>query len=414
MADYPKFVVHSRNFYLQRLRPFLGRPVVKILTGMRRVGKSCLLRLLRDDMVGRGMPAENVLFIDKESLEFDAVQTYRDVHALVTSHYQGRSGPKALLIDEVQEITEWEKAVVSFLNQGDMDILLTGSNAHLFSSELATRLSGRFVQFPVHSLSFSEFLLFRGSKAQDREKEFRRFLRYGGLPALHHMEMNDEVVFQYLNSIYSTILLKDIVARHAIRQVALLERIAFFLFDNIGQIVSANRIAAYLKSQRLRVGVDTVVNYLRHFQEALVVHKVPRYDLKGRRLLELYEKYYLGDIGLRHALLGFREGDISQVLENVVYLELVRRGYAVMIGKQANREVDFIASKEGEKLYIQVAYLLASEATVQREFSPLLDIPDNYPKMVLSMDPLFGEDHQGVRRMHLIDFLLADEHALNH
>ncbi len=412
MPDHSNFVVHRRNFYLKRLAPFLGRPVVKILTGMRRVGKSCLLRLLREDLLGRGVPAENVLFVDKESLEFDAVRTYQDLHALVISFFRGRTGPRALLVDEVQEIAEWEKAIASLLGQGGVDILLTGSNAHLFSSELATRLSGRFVQFPIHSLSFSEFLLFRGSKAEDTEKEFQRFLRYGGLPALHHMEMNDEVVFQYLHSIYSTILLKDIVARHNIRQVSLLERIAFFLFDNIGQTVSANRIAAYLKSQRLRVGVDTVVNYLQHFQEALIAHKVSRYDLKGRRLLELHEKYYLGDIGLRHALLGFREGDISQILENVVYLELIRRGYSVAIGKLTDREVDFIASREGEKLYIQVAYLLASEQTTLREFSPLLAIPDNYPKVVLSMDPLFGDDHQGIRRMRLVDFLLAEEHEL--
>jgi uncharacterized protein len=407
MIDNPPFVVHRRDSYLERLTPFLGRPVVKILTGMRRVGKSCLLRLLRDDLIERGLPAGNVLLVDKESLKFDDVKTYQDLHSLVTSSFRGRPGTKTLLVDEVQEIAEWEKAVASLLGQGDVDIVLTGSNAHLFSSELATRLSGRYVQFPVYSLSFQEFLSFRGDKAEAGEVEFNRFLRYGGLPALHHMEMNDEVVFQYLNSIYSTILLKDIVARHGIRQVAQLERTAFFLFDNIGQIVSANRIAGYLKSQRFRIGVDTVMNYLRHFQEAFIAHKASRYDLKGHKFLELYEKYYLGDIGLRHALLGFREGDISQVLENVVYLELVRRGYAVTIGKLGDREVDFIATREGEKLYIQVAYILGSEKTINREFSALLDIPDNYPKMVLSMDPLFGDDVQGVRRMHLIDFLLS-------
>lgn len=198
-------------------------------------------------------------------------------------------------------------------------------------------------------LAFSEFLAFRGPRVESQESEFKRYLRYGGLPALHHMDLNDEVVFQYLNSIYNTILLKDIVARHSIRQVALLERIAFFLFDNIGQVVSANRIATFLKSQRLKVGVDTVVNYLRYFQDALITHKASRFDIKGHKLLEVHEKYYLGDVGLRHALLGFREGDISQLLENVVYLELLRRGYGVTIGKLADREVDFIATREGKK-----------------------------------------------------------------
>ena len=210
-------------------------------------------------------------------------------------------------------------------------------------------------------------------------------------------------------SIYNTILLKDIVARHSIRQVALLERIAFFLFDNIGQVVSANRIATYLKSQRLKVGVDTVVNYLRYFQDALIAHKASRFDIKGHKLLEVHEKYYLGDVGLRHAFLGFREGDISQLLENVVYLELLRRGYGVTIGKLADREVDFIATREGKKIYIQVSYLLASNKTIEREFSPLLAIADNYPKLVLSMDPIFGDDYKGIKRIHLVDFLLAEE-----
>ena len=408
MLKIGNFVVQDRNFYLNRIAPFLGRPVVKILVGMRRVGKSCLLRLLRDWLISQGTAAENLFYIDKESLEFDDLRSYQDLHARVSSFCKGRSGRKTLLIDEVQEISGWEKAVASLLGQGDVDIVLTGSNAHLFSSELATRLSGRFVQFPIYSLGFSEFLAFRGSHAEDRETEFKRFIRYGGLPALHHMDMNDEVAFQYLASIYSTILLKDIVSRHGIRQVSQLERIAHFLFDNIGQVVSANRIAAYLKSQRLRIGVDTVVNYLRYFQDALVAYKASRYDIKGRRLLELHEKYYLGDIGLRHALLGYREADISPILENVVYLELLRRGYAVTVGKLAEREIDFIATREKEKLYVQVAYLLESEKTIAREFSPLLDIPDNYPKMVLSLDPLFGDDYRGIRRVHLLDFLLSE------
>lgn len=407
MLKIGNFIVQDRYFYLDRIAPFLGRPVVKILVGMRRVGKSCLLRLLRERIVSEGTAAENVLYIDKESLEFDDLSTYQDLDARVASYFKGRSGRKTLLVDEVQEISGWEKAVASLLGQGDVDIVLTGSNAHLFSSELASRLSGRYVQFPIQGLSFSEFLAFRGDRADSREEEFKRFIRYGGLPALHHMDMNDEVVFQYLGSVYSTILLKDIVARHGVRQVAQLERIANFLFDNIGQVVSANRIAAYFKSQRLKVGVDTVVNYLRYFQEALVAHKASRYDVKGRRLLELHEKYYLGDIGLRHARLGHRESDISGILENLVYLELLRRGYAVTVGKLADREIDFIATRESEKLYVQVAYLLESGQTIDREFSPLLDIRDNYPKMVLSLDPLFEDDYRGIRRVHLLDFLLS-------
>lgn len=408
MSSNNKFIVYSRDFYIERIKPFLKRPVIKILTGMRRVGKSCLLRLLYNEILSDGTPTENILFIDKESLDFEAIRTYRDLNTMVLNAFQEHKGHKTLLVDEVQEISEWEKAVASLLNRGDIDIILTGSNAQLFSSELATKLSGRYIQFSVYSLSFSEFIKFQGSKADSKEVSFQRFIRYGGLPALHHMDMNDEVVFQYLSSIYSTILLKDIISRHSIRQVALLEQIAHFLFDNIGQTISANRIADYLKSQRLRVGVDTVMNYLRYFQDALVTHKARRYDLKGRRLLELHEKYYLGDIGIRHALLGYREAGISQILENVVYLELLRRGYSVSIGKLADREIDFIASRQKEKIYIQVSYLLASPNTILREFQPLLDIDDNYPKFVLSLDPMFGDDYQGIRRVHLIDFLLSD------
>jgi len=409
MSILSKFIVHKRNFYLRRIQPFFGSPVVKILVGMRRVGKSCLLRLIGQEIVNHGTPAENVLLVDKESLEFDHIRTYQDLSQYASEFFKGKSGPRAMLLDEVQEIDQWERAVASFLGKGDIEIILTGSNAHLFSSELATRLSGRFVQFHVTSLKFSEFLEFRGSDAGTREEEFKKFIRYGGLPALHHMNMTDEVIFQYLNSIYNTILLKDIVTRHGIRQAALLERIARFIMDNTGQVVSANSIAKYLKSQRLKVSVDTVLNYLSYFQEALLTHKTSRYDIKGRKLLELHEKYYLGDIGLRHAQLGYREGDISQVLENIVCLELLARGYAVNVGKLGDREIDFIAVKDNEKMYIQVTYLLESEQTIKREFTPLLDIPDNYPKLVLSMDSFFGEDYQGVRCMNLVDFLLSGD-----
>jgi hypothetical protein len=394
---------------MTRLRPFLGRPVAKVLTGMRRVGKSCLLRQARRELIRQGVREKNICFVDKESLEFDAVRTDRDLHAVATSTWTRGGGRRALLVDEVQQIAGWERAIASLCAQPDTDIVLTGSNAHMFSSELATRLSGRYIEFQVQGLSFAEFLQFRGRQAGSREAEFQRYMRYGGLPGLHHMEWSDEVAFQYLSAIYSTILLKDVVARHEVRDVPLLENIARFLFDNVGRVVSANRIAAHLKSQRLRVGVDTVVNYLGYFGEALVTRRVGRFDVRGKRLLELHEKYYLGDIGLRHALLGYREADLSGVLENVVYLELCRRGYAVAIGKVGSQEVDFIATRENEKRYIQVAYLLATSETVRREFGALEAIRDNYPKLVVSLDTVFGKDVSGIRWMNLIDFLLAPD-----
>ncbi len=379
---------------------------------MRRVGKSCLLRLLSHELLARGMPKNNLVLIDKESMDFDDLRTDRNLHAYCDRLFKKCKGAKALCIDEVQEIQDWERAIASLGGRGDIDIILTGSNAQLLSSELATKLSGRYIEFPIYSLSFSEFLEFRGKRREYSEEEFRLYVRYGGLPALHQMELCDEVAYQYLSAIYSTILLKDIVARHSIRQVPLLEKVAQFLFDNTGQIISANRIANYLKSQRIQVGVDTVLNYLGYFQEALVAHRTQRYDIKGRHLLELHEKYYLNDIGLRHALLGYREADIAPLLENLVFLELKRRGYSVTIGKLGDREIDFIATKENAKIYIQVAYLLASAKTIEREFSPLADIPDNYPKLVLSMDPVFGADREGVRRVFLPEFLLGKEGEL--
>ena len=399
--------MHKRSLYTDRISPFLGKPVVKVITGMRRVGKSYLLRQIIDQLHAEGVAPANILYVDKESLDFEHIRTYRDLNALAKEAFEPRPGQKFLLVDEVQEIADWEKAIASLGGRGDVDILITGSNAHLFSSELATLLSGRYVEFPVYPLSFGEHLLFRGDRAADAQQEFLSYLRFGGLPAIHHFELEEELVYHYLGAIYDTILLKDIVKRHAVRNVQLLESIARYLFDNIGNVVSAKRIADYLKSQRLKVGVETVQNYLSYFLEALVAHRAQRYDLKGKRLLEIHDKYYLGDIGVRHALLGYREADINGLLENIVFLELRRRGYQVHVGKIGNREVDFVATRESERVYIQVAYLLATKETVDREFGVLMDIPDNYPKMVLSMDTAFGDDLDGIRRVNLVDFLLG-------
>jgi hypothetical protein len=399
--------LYKRNIYLHRITPFIGKPVIKIITGMRRVGKSCFLKqLIAHIQHTYGTDPKNILYIDKESLEFEDIRTYRDLDAFIAESFREISGKKYVFIDEVQEITKWEKAIASLAKQGNADIYLTGSNAHLFSSELATLLSGRYIEFPMYSLGFDEFLQFRGDKAASREQEFHHFLRFGGLPAIHHFPLEETIIYQYTSAIYNTILLKDIIARHNVRNAPLLENISRFVFDNIGNIFSAKKIADYLKSQRIRVGVETVQKYLAYFIEALVLYKVPRYDLKGKRLLEVHEKYYLTDPGMRHALLGYREADISGVLENVVFLELKRRGYRVWVGKYDNSEIDFVVTKEREKIYIQVAYLLATPKVVQREFSVLQKIHDNYPKYVLSLDSAFGHDLDGIKRLNIIDFLM--------
>lgn len=397
--------MHTRQAYLERLRPFLGKPVVKVLTGMRRVGKSYLMRQIIEQLRRDGVPEGNILYIDKESVAFDDLRTYRDLDKAVQAALGKRGGSRFLFVDEVQEIEGWERAIASIAGQGNIDIAVTGSNAHLFSSELATRMSGRYVEFPIYALSFQEHLTFRGASRQDPQAEFLDYLRFGGLPAIHHFDRDADTIYQYVASVFSTIVLKDIVRRHQVRNVMLLESIARYLFDNTGRVTSAKSIADYLKSQRLRVGVETVQNYLAYFEEALLAHRTRRFDIKGRRLLEIYDKFYLGDVGMRHALLGFREGELTGVLENVVYLELLRRGYQVHIGKFGDREVDFVATRRGERLYVQVAYLLATPETIEREFGVLKAIPDNYPKLVLSMDTAFGDDVEGIRRRHIVDFL---------
>ncbi len=397
--------MYRRNLYLDRIRSYLGTPVVKVLIGMRRVGKSYLMRQIIEVLREDGVPQENILYIDKESLDFEGIQTHRDLHQAARAALGDRQGQRFLLVDEIQEITDWERAIASLAGKGDIDIVITGSNAHLFSSQLASLLSGRYVEFPVYSLSFGEHLLFRAEKKGAVQDEYLDYMRFGGLPAIHHFERDEEIVHQYVTSVFNTILLKDIVKRHKVRNVTLLERVARYLFDNVGRVMSAKSIADYLKSQRLRVGVETVQNYLAYFEEALVAHKVQRYDIKGKRLLEIHEKYFLGDVGMRHAVLGYREGELSGVLENIVYLELRRRGYRVHIGKLGACEVDFVATREREKLYIQVAYLLATPEVIEREFGVLRRIPDNYPKLVLSMDTAFGEDIEGVQRQNIVEFL---------
>ena len=401
--------MHIRQNYLNKIQPFVKKPVIKIITGMRRVGKSYFLLQIIAELEKSGVKKDAVLYINKESLDFDFIKSYADLDKYVNKTFSGVKGRKYLFIDEIQEIKEWEKAVVSFFAKNDFDIYITGSNAHLLSSEIATLLSGRYVEIPIYALSFQEFLQFRGDKKESTEKEFLRYLRFGGLPVLHHFEFSEENVYPYISSIYDTILLKDVISKHQIRNVHLLENITRFIFDNIGNILSAKKISDYLKSQKLRVGVETVQNYLSYLAAAYVINKVPRYDLKGKRILEIHEKYFLGDVGIRHAISGYRESDISGVLENIVYLELKRKGYKVFIGKMNDKEIDFIAEKERKRIYVQVAYLLASEKTINREFNVLRNIKDNYPKYVVSMDTVFGDDFEGIQRLHIVDFLLKDK-----
>jgi hypothetical protein len=376
---------------------------------MRRVGKSCFLQLIIKELQARNIVEKHVLYINKESLDYDFIRNYSDLNHYVKNYFSGVKGTKYLFIDEIQEIENWEKAVTSFFSSGDFDIYITGSNANLLSSEIATLISGRYIEIPVYSLSFEEFLSFRNKSRKSKAEEFSVYLWAGGFPAIHHFDLNQDVLYQYISSIYSTILLKDVIKRNNVRNVSLLENITLYIFNNVGNIFTSKKVSDYLKSQKLRVSVETVQNYISYLASTFAIFKVPRYDIKGKRLLELHEKYFLGDISLRHALLGYREGDISGLLENLVFLELKRKGYRVYIGKFGNKEIDFIAERENRKIYIQVAYLLSSPETIEREFSVLHSLKDNYPKFVISMDNIFGKDVKGIQRINLIDFLLNSE-----
>lgn len=396
-----------RESYLKNIRKFIDKPIIKVITGMRRAGKSYFLIQIQKLLKEAGVDGSHMVYINKESIDYDFIVNYKDLYNYVEKQFQGIHGKKYLFIDEIQEIEEWEKTIGSFFQKEEIDIYITGSNANLLSSDLATLLSGRYIEFPIYTLSFEEYLLFNEIERSKAFEAFGNYIKFGGLPGLFHMDNDETMIFQYLSSIYDTIVLKDVIDRHQIRNVGVLKNIIRFIFDNIGNVFSAKKVCDYLKSQNTKIGINTVQNYIEYFVATYVLYKVERMDIKGKRLLEYHEKYYLGDIGLRHALFGYREGDISGILENIVFLELKRRGYTVYIGKLDQKEVDFIAERANEKCYIQVAYRLGLKNTIDREFKVLESISDNYPKYVISMDQLLGEDYQGIRRLNLIDFLLS-------
>ncbi|MCW8966593.1 MAG: ATP-binding protein [Candidatus Pacearchaeota archaeon] len=394
--------MYNRNYYLQAIKSFINKPLIKVITGIRRCGKSYFLLSLIEILKKE---KNNIIYIDKELVQFDFISNYSGLYQYVKGQLS-LNKKNYLFIDEIQEIEDWERAVSSFLKEDVADIYITGSNAHLLSSELATLIAGRYVEFPIYTLNFKEFLLFH--KKNTTETQFKLFLRYGGFPALYHLDLEDEIVYQYIATLFNTIQLKDIVKKNHVRNIRLLENIIKYLFDNIGNIFSAKKVSDYLKNQKLSISVDTVQNYIEYLISTYSFYRVRRYDIKGKRYLEFHEKYYCGDIGLRHAVLGYREADISGVLENIVFLALKQRGYRVAIGRLDDLEIDFIAEKQNEKIYIQVTYLLVSKETAQKEFQPLLKIADNYPKYVVSMDTDFGSDYQGIKREYLMDFLLID------
>ncbi len=407
----------KRKGYLHKIKKFIDTPVIKVITGMRRTGKSLFLQQIISDLKKNGVGEDQIVFINKDSLEFDHIKDHRELNDFVQKSFKGKK-KKYLFIDEVQEIEEWQKTIVSFFSKGGVDIFITGSNAHMLSSELATRLSGRYIEFPIYPLSFKEFLDdFRKDPSSDVEQEFDNYLRFGGLPAIHNFQLDQESIYPYIASIFDTVVLKDIVSKYEIRNIKLLENIIDFVLDNVGSTFSAKSVADYLKSQRLSVGVETVQNYLAYLEAAYIVQKASRYDLKGKRLLEINEKYYLSDLAIRHARLGYRKDDVPDYLENLVFIELKRRGYDIKIGKLSNLEIDFIAEKGEEKFYIQVCYTLygekqAGKSIRQRETEPFLKLlieGDTHPKLLISMDKLSENNNSDIfRSINIIEFLLDE------
>lgn len=399
----------KRELYLNKLIKWINKPVIKIISGVRRSGKSYLLRMLQNVLIERGIQEESIVYINFELLENDHLRSFDKLHDYIKTRKKEISDTLYVFIDEVQNCDSWERAAASLLAQGGFDLYLTGSNAQMLSGDLATHIAGRYIEMEVYPLIFREFRKFsdaRGTPGRSDEKLFNEYLRYGGFPGLNTVIEDDEAKRQYLKGIRSTVILKDTIQRHQIRDPGVLERVLLYIFDNVGQIFSAKKVADYLKSIGMGVSVEAVTSYIKALEDSMIIYSAPRYDIKGKRLMQRLDKYFLCDLGLRYADIGFRNNDISQLLENVVYMELRSRGYTVYVGKEGTREVDFIAELKDYRFYIQVCYLLATEEVIEREYESLRRIRDAYPKIVLSMDRLPVGSKNGIRHQFLLDFLL--------
>lgn len=401
----------KRDFYLHQLISFQDKPLIKVITGIRRCGKSTLLALYEEYLLETGIPADQIIRLDFESLEYDEVTGYKQLYAYVSVKMSADRKRSYLLLDEVQQVESWEKAVNSFLVDFNVDICITGSNAHLLSSELSTRLSGRYVEIKMQPLSFGEYLEFHDyAGVHDLPALFNEYLKYGGLPAVVELKDHPETIAPFLTGICHTVMIKDIVQRHNVRDVALLERVLKFIAANTGNLVSAKKISDYLTSSGRKTTSETIDNYLKMLENAFIIYRASRYDLKGKQLLKTMEKYYMVDIGLRNQLTGLQNTDFGQVLENIVYLELLRRGYSINIGKIGSLEVDFVATRPDKIAYYQVAVTIMDSYTRMRELRPLMAIDDNYEKVILTMDKTIYPDFNGICNINIIDFLLnADD-----
>ena len=399
----------KRESYMRRIRPFINGELVKVMTGIRRSGKSVMLELVKQELLEMGVRAEQFISINFEDMRYLHLCTAQVLHQEILTRAEGIAGKVYLFFDEIQEVKDWEKCVNSLRVALDCDIYITGSNAKLLSGELATYLGGRYVEFVIYPFSFAEFLeLYRPTTPQATVQQcFQQYLLFGGMPYLSRLNYQEEPVRQYLSDLYDSVQLKDIVKRNKVRDVDLLERILAYVMANVGTTFSAGSLTKFFKSEQRSVSPETVLNYIRYCCDAYLFYQVKRQDLQGKQILATSEKYYIADHGIREAVFGGNMRDINLVLENIVFLELLRRGYTVTVGKAGEREVDFVCDRRGEKLYVQVTYLLASEETIAREFGAYDGIRDNFPKYVVSMDEL-DLSRSGIKHRNIRDFLLAE------
>ena len=399
----------KREKYIQKIRPFINKDLIKVLTGMRRSGKSVMLDLIKEELLSSEVDPSQFISINFENMNnthlCDAVSLHNEIIKLSASI----KGKTYLFFDEIQEVKNWEKCINSLRVELDCDIYITGSNANLLSSELATYLAGRYVEFVIYPFSFSEFIELYNTihPGMTNQRLFNEYLMYGGMPYLANLNYNKEAVNRYLLDLFNSVELKDIVKRNKIRDIDILERILAFVTKNIGTTFSATSISKYLKNEGRSISPETILNYIKACVNAYLFFPVKRMDLRGKKVLTVNEKYYIADHGIREAVYGGNQTDIQLVLENIVYMELLRRGYTIHIGKIDNKEIDFICEKQNNKIYIQVTYLLASQETIDREFKVYDTIKDNYPKYVLSLDP-FNMSQNGIIHSNIIDFLLEE------
>lgn len=396
----------KRNLYIKKIRPFMDKDVVKVLTGVRRCGKSVMLQLIQEEMLENGVGKEQMLQINFETKAVDYVKDVDASYQAIKEFTEGHSGKSYLFLDEIQELSGWEKMINSCMIDFDVDIYITGSNAYMLSGELATYLGGRYVEFKIYPFSFAEVMEIMGDKTP--AEVFPIYLVRGGMPFLYQFSMDKDGSMQYLEDVYSSIILKDIAQRNRVRDIEQLRRLLLYFISNIGNTFSAGSIMKYLKNEQRGISAETLYNYIDYCQTACLLHLVSREDIMGKRVLQFQEKMYIVDHGFREAIYGSNMRDINQVLENIVYIELCRRGYRIFVGKADAMEVDFIAMKNTERIYVQVTYLLASEETMEREFGVLEKIPDNYPKYVVSMDEI-DRGRNGIKHLNIRNFLLSEE-----